>query len=82
MVEGGYDYAGTGGTGMVGKEPLKHISIKNTQKIRDFLEGVGGKPKGFGMYSAAPVAVGAGLLSGQQEDNNATTSGAGLLGVR
>ena len=63
-------------------EPLKHISIKNTQKIRDFLEGVGGKPKGFGMYSAAPVAVGAGLLSGQQEDNNATTSGAGLLGVR
>jgi len=65
-----------------GEEPLKHISIKNTQKIRDFLKGVGGKPKGFGMYSAAPVAVGAGLLSGQQEDNNATTSGAGLLGVR
>ena len=61
---------------------IQHISIKNTQKIRDFLEGVGGKPKGFGMYSAAPVAVGAGLLSGQQEDNNATTSGAGLLGVR
>ena len=66
-----------------GMEPfIKHISIKNTQKIRDFLEGVGGKPKGFGMYSAAPVAVGAGLLSGQQEDNNATTSGAGLLGAR
>ena len=51
-------------------EPLKHISIKNTQKIRDFLEGVGGKPKGFGMYGAAPVAVGAGLLSGQQENQN------------
>jgi len=61
---------------------IQHISIKNTQKIRDFLEGVGGKPKGFGMYSAAPVAVGAGLLSGQQDNNNATTSGAGLLGVR
>ena len=68
-------------SGRAGEE-VKHISIKNTQKIRDFLEGVGGKPKGFGMYSAAPVAVGAGLLSGQQEDNNATTSGAGLLGVR
>ena len=83
MVDGGYDYEGAGGTGMVTNLPIiKHISIKNTQKIRDFLEGVGGKPKGFGMYSAAPVAVGAGLLSGQQEDNNATTSGAGLLGAR
>lgn len=68
-------------SGRAGEE-VKHISIKNTQKIRDFLEGVGGKPEGFGMYSAAPVAVGAGLLSGQQENNNATTSGAGLLGVR
>ena len=68
-------------SGRAGEE-VKHISIKNTQKIKDFLEGVGGKPKGFGMYSAAPVAVGAGLLSGQQENNNATTSGAGLLGVR
>jgi len=54
----------------INTEPLKHISIKNTQKIKDFLEGVGGKPKGFGMYGAAPVAVGAGLLSGQQENEN------------
>ena len=37
---------------------------------KDFLEGIGGKPKGFGMYGAAPVAVGAGLLSGQQENEN------------
>ena len=35
-----------------GMEPfIKHISIKNTQKIRDFLEGVGGKPRGFGGYA-------------------------------
>ena len=31
-----------------GGETMQHISIKNTQKIRDFLEGVGDKPKGFG----------------------------------
>ena len=31
-----------------GDTHIQHISIKNTQKIRDFLEGVGDKPKGFG----------------------------------
>ena len=47
----------------------RHISIKNTKKIRDFLGGVGGKPKGFGIYGAAPVAVGVGGLL--NTDNNA-----------
>ena len=34
------------------------------------------------LASTVPVISGAGLLSGQQDNNNATTSGAGLLGVR
>ena len=51
---------------------MQHISIKNTKKIRDFIKGIGDKPKGFGTYSAAPVAVGVGGLL--NADNNAGDS--------
>jgi len=63
VVDGGFSSKpGDAGT-------RKHISIRNTQKIKDFIYGVGDKPKGFGIYSAAPVAVGVGGLL--NADNNA-----------
>ncbi len=50
------------------EESLKHISIKNTEKLRDFLSGKGGRPKGWGMYGVAlPAPIAASFMSGQQE---------------
>ena len=51
-----------------GEESVKHISIKNTEKLRDFLSGKGGGPKGWGMYGVAlPAPIAASFMSGQQE---------------
>lgn len=57
--------------GKLTEKALQHVSIKNTQKIKDFIKGVGDKPKGFGAYSAAPVAVGAGGLLNADNDDEA-----------
>lgn len=50
------------------EESVKHISIKNTEKLREFLSGKGGGPKGWGMYGVAlPAPIAASFMSGQQE---------------
>jgi hypothetical protein len=70
--EGETQRVGTISRSLVGdweQETLQHVSIKNTQKIKDFIKGVGDKPKGFGAYSAAPVAVGAGSLLNADNDD-------------
>jgi hypothetical protein len=49
MVDGASDYDSYDDIDEYGEvKVLKHISVKNTQKIRDFLEGIGDKPRGFG----------------------------------